>query len=226
MRVSAFYTFLSAPLLALGLAAAAGAENESAAVFAKKCASCHTFGKGDTVGPDLKGVTSRRPRPWLVSWIQSSDRLIRAGDPQGILLFKKYKQQRMPDHDLSKVQVEALLDYLEAEGPLQAAAPRRRASAATRQEVEFGKDLFLGKVALANGGVACATCHSVSKNTAGSLGSDLTRAYAKYQDKGLTSMLERTCFPRLPSADGTAPVTAKESFALKAFLHRANDEAR
>ena len=54
---------------------------DAAATFARKCSSCHTFGRGVLIGPDLKGVTDRRTREWLAAWVASSERLIRAGDP-------------------------------------------------------------------------------------------------------------------------------------------------
>jgi cytochrome c2 len=227
MRANPCWSGLLTALLLAGVPSIARAESEASGVFSRKCSSCHSFGKGDLVGPDLKGVTERRARPWLVSWILSSDRMIRAGDPAGVALFRKYKQQRMPDHDLTTPQIEALLDYLAAGGPeAEANAQARPAHMASTEEVELGEKLFYGKVTLAHGGVSCVSCHSVLKQrAAGSLGPDLTHAYSKYQDKGLASLLERACFPRLPAADGVSPVTANESFALKAFLHRA-DESR
>src|SRR5262245_19774725 len=84
----------------LGSIAAATAA-EPATVFKTKCSSCHTFGKGDLVGPDLKGATDRHPRSWLIAWIRSSESVIRRGDRAGLALFRQYRQQRMPDHELS-----------------------------------------------------------------------------------------------------------------------------
>src|SRR5690242_1465252 len=49
-------------------------------VFNRRCTACHTFGKGVKVGPDLKGVTLRRPRAWLLSFIRSSQSMINSGD--------------------------------------------------------------------------------------------------------------------------------------------------
>jgi protein SCO1/2 len=43
-------------------------------VFNQRCTACHTFGKGVKVGPDLKGVTARRQRPWLLKFVRSSQR--------------------------------------------------------------------------------------------------------------------------------------------------------
>jgi mono/diheme cytochrome c family protein len=201
--------------------------NDAAALFARKCSSCHTFGKGDSVGPDLKGVTQRRTEAWLASWIRSSETMIRAGDAVGVALYNKYKQQRMPDHDLSDAQVHGLLEYLASGGPeAENAAQMRLASTASEEEVQLGRELFYGKVKLSSGGVSCASCHSVFKERAiGSFGSDLTRAYSKYQDKDISTLLRRACFPRVPAANGTPPVTDKECFAIKAFLRETDVES-
>ena len=41
------------------------------AMYKKVCAACHTIGVGDKVGPDLRGVTERRDRAWLVSYLRN-----------------------------------------------------------------------------------------------------------------------------------------------------------
>src|SRR5581483_6674649 len=52
-------------------AAPAARADDGQAIFTSKCAACHTIGKGKTVGPDLKGVTSKESHDWLVKWISS-----------------------------------------------------------------------------------------------------------------------------------------------------------
>ena len=39
-------------------------------MFKKICTGCHTIGVGDKVGPDLRGVTERRDRAWLVRYLR------------------------------------------------------------------------------------------------------------------------------------------------------------
>ena len=41
------------------------------AMYKKICAPCHTIGVGDKVGPDLRGVTERRDRAWLASYLRN-----------------------------------------------------------------------------------------------------------------------------------------------------------
>src|ERR1043166_7153940 len=38
-------------------------------LFRSRCSACHTIGKGDGVGPDLAGVTTRRDRAWLTRYL-------------------------------------------------------------------------------------------------------------------------------------------------------------
>jgi mono/diheme cytochrome c family protein len=211
----------AAAVLILVTPAAAAAPDDPAATFSTKCSSCHTVGGGDLIGPDLKGVTARRPRGWLVSWIRSSERMIRKGDPAAVALFRRYRQQQMPDHQLSEAQVERLLDYLAAGGPeAEARKATRLASTAGPDDVRLGRDLFFGRHSMAASAVACSSCHTIrDQDTAGgSLGPDLTGVYTRYQDKALSRFLERKCLPRRPAARDRRGVTSDESFALRAYL--------
>src|SRR2546427_8328530 len=90
---------------------------EAATIFNKRCTACHTFGKGVKVGPDLKGVTERRTRDWLLHFIRSSSSTIQSGDPTATKLFREFKQERMPDwDDLTPEQIASILDYFALNG--------------------------------------------------------------------------------------------------------------
>ena len=202
-----------------GFSASAQDNVESSTLFKTKCSSCHTFGKGDLVGPDLKAVNERHSRPWLIAWIRSSATLIDKGDREATALFRKYRQQRMPDHDLSDDQIAALLDYLAADGPAADERPRiRLANSATREEIALGQRLFFGATRLASGGLACAACHSLSRRGGfgGSLAADLSDIYAKYLDRALDRKLRQ-------AATHSAGVAEHESLALRAFLRAVSD---
>jgi mono/diheme cytochrome c family protein len=211
-------------VLACLVAPLGAAETDPATTFARKCSSCHTFGRGVLVGPDLKGATDRHSRPWLTAWISSSETLIRSGDPAAAALFTRFKSQRMPDQSLASGDLSALIDYLAAGGPeADARKKNRRADTATAQEIEMGRSLFTGGRPLANGGASCFSCHRVGElaGAGGSLGPDLSTAYARYQDRGLAALLARGCFPRARPTLVRAILTDQEAFALKAFLRPA-----
>ena len=65
---------------------------EAKGIFRKRCMACHTFGKGIKVGPDLKGVTDRRQREWLLNFIRSSSNVIQSGDRVATRLFVEFKR--------------------------------------------------------------------------------------------------------------------------------------
>jgi len=195
---------------------------EAAATFNKRCTACHTYGKGIKVGPDLKGVTERRKRDWLLKFIHASSLVIKAGDPTATALFAQFKQQRMPDWtDLSEKQINDILDYVAVGGPDIKPADERNAELATPSDIENGRQLFSGEKHLKYGAQACVVCHSVDDaGWGGSLGPNLTKTYFQYQDRALTEFLRHPCFQWSTSDPGTHYLTARESFTLKAFLRQ------
>jgi cytochrome c2 len=194
---------------------------EAAATFNKRCTACHTFGKGIKVGPDLKDVNQRRKREWLLRFIHESSSVIQSGDPTATALFAQFKQQRMPDWtDLSEKQINDILDYLAVGGPDIKPPDERNAGLATPTEIEAGRHLFYGQTTLKYGAKACASCHSLQGSAlrGGTLGPELTSVYFKYQDEALTLFLRHPCFGWDSTGSATSYLTARESFALKAFL--------
>jgi mono/diheme cytochrome c family protein len=196
---------------------------EAAATFNKRCSACHTYGKGIKVGPDLKGVTERRKRDWLIKFIHASSVVIKSGDLTATDLFAQFKQQRMPDWtDLSEKQINDILDYVAIGGPDIKPADERSAELGAAADAENGRDLFSGRKGLKYGAQACAACHSVQGAVwGGSLGPDLSKTYFKYQDRALTEFLRHPCFQWGTGAPETHYLTAKESFSLKVFLRQA-----
>src|SRR5512140_1823044 len=63
-------------------------------VFFTQCAACHTIGGGESIGPDLKGLTKIRDPEWLKKIIQVPETLLDEGDPLANALLKKYKNVR------------------------------------------------------------------------------------------------------------------------------------
>ncbi len=90
-----------------------------AGMFQQKCAKCHTVGKGDRVGPDLKRVSQRRKREWLIGFIQKPSAYLDS-DEEAIKMLKKFNNVRMEDLNLSTADVEGMLEYISAasEGPV------------------------------------------------------------------------------------------------------------
>jgi mono/diheme cytochrome c family protein len=213
-------------LLAASLVVASATANavDAKRVFNQRCSACHTYGHGVKVGPDLKGVTARRARPWLVEFVRSSQSVIKRGDPTATELFRKFKGQRMPDwSDLTPADVGTIMDWFAADGPEQKEPDERDAALATAADLARARALFDGAAPLASGGLACGRCHRVAAEDGrgGTLGPALGGAYLKYRDRALTLFLRRPCTPRQPEASAPRYLTPDESFALKAYLRQA-----
>jgi protein SCO1 len=85
-----------------------------ATMFRTRCAACHTLGGGDSVGPDLLGVTNARSRDWLTRYILGPDKMLERRDPVAVALFNRYNKVKMPNLHLVPVDVKTLLDYFES----------------------------------------------------------------------------------------------------------------
>lgn len=96
-------------------APAAGATTGDSAkggtAFQAMCAGCHTIGGGDRTGPDLKGITTKRPHDWLVSFITAPDKVIAGGDPTAAALLQQYGIP-MPNLGVSAGGAEDILAYI------------------------------------------------------------------------------------------------------------------
>jgi mono/diheme cytochrome c family protein len=219
---SAFTVFVFLFLLDSAAHAAPGAA-DAKKIFNQRCTACHSYGHGIKVGPDLKGVTARRNRPWLLKFVRSSQTVIGAGDPVAVNLYSDFKKQRMPDWtDLSEEQIGAILDWFAVNGPEQKEPDERNAILATAQDLETARALFTGQAPLTYGGMACNGCHTirtVDGAAGGTLGPDLTMAYLRYQDRAMTLFLKHPCFPRTP--EKPEYLTPQESFQLKAYMRKA-----
>jgi len=212
----------------IGLAAQSSSDVAPDLLFARQCSGCHTIGKGDLIGPDLKGVAARHERPWLLRFIRSSREVIDGGDKAAAALFERYKRQRMPDHDFTPAQVDALLAYIATVKT--AAGDARSAEAATDADVRFGFNLFVGRLPLTTR-APCSACHSVRHplvdwtTTMATFAPELSLVYERYQDKPLDAFLRVPCCSRRPEAPVTHVLTPDESFAVRAFLRDAARQA-
>lgn len=76
------------------------------------CLGCHTVGVGRAAGPDLFGVTERRPVDWLKGFLKNTDEYLDT-DPVAQGLLKQYNNQRMPNMRLTDQDIDALIHYLQ-----------------------------------------------------------------------------------------------------------------
>ena len=97
------------------------------AMYKKICAPCHTIGVGDKVGPDLRGVTERRERAWLVRYLRNPPAMLAMNDPVARELAAKFDPVRMPNLRLSEQDADDLISFLHQENAklVEAPAPAR-----------------------------------------------------------------------------------------------------
>ncbi|MBI5850478.1 MAG: cytochrome c [Planctomycetes bacterium] len=96
------------------------------AVFKEKCTACHTIGSGKLVGPDLAGVTTRRPEEWLFRQIKEPQVLIAEKDPVVMELLAASNNVQMVPLGLLDDQIRSVIEYLkstEGHGPVDAGVP-------------------------------------------------------------------------------------------------------
>jgi protein SCO1 len=86
-------------------------------MFRTRCAACHTVGKGDSIGPDLAGLTSRREKAWVARYLREPETMLAEKDPIATALFEKYKNVRMPNLALKDDEIKALLGQIEKLSP-------------------------------------------------------------------------------------------------------------
>ena len=84
-------------------------------MFRNRCSACHTIGKGDRIGPDLRGVTTRREREWLARFIHNPELMRARKDPIALELSAKYEGVLMPSLELATYEVLDLIGYLDEE---------------------------------------------------------------------------------------------------------------
>lgn len=193
--------------------------------FKLKCSPCHTLGKGKLVGPDLAGVTKRLEEAWLLKFIKSSQTVINGGDEYAKQKFEEFNKVVMPDAGLNDTEIKTLLTYIESQGGTAitqtTVSTIRPLSEATPNNVENGKKLFSGELRLVNGGASCVSCHNVPDVTilgGGNLALDLTNAYTRLNEAGLTNMIQTQPFPVMKQAFINNAITDEEVFYLSAYL--------
>lgn len=177
------------------------ADGES--VFTANCVACHSTGSNAIVGPGLEGLADRA----------TSDGYIRESivDP-GAIVVDGF-QNIMPGTfgaSLSPGDLDDLVAYLGTLGTTGAGSPEPGVTSAqaTAGDRDRGENLFTGPRRFKNRGPSCSACHSSSGIGAlggGTLGPDLTGAYARLGDVMIlwpeTSQTMKPIFTERPLTD-------------------------
>lgn len=195
--------------------------------YRKNCLSCHTIGGRRLVGPDLKDVTQRKDREWLLRFLEDPKAVIDSGDPYAQQIVKESHGFVMPAiNGLDRARGEALLNLIEAESKLEKSDfAGKRAGAElpfTAADVTHGKEIVVGARALANGGPACISCHTLrdlGSLGGGRLGPDLTNTYQKMGGRrNLSAWLSSPPTPIMQSVYKAHALKQDEILPLVAYL--------
>ena len=123
--LSSWKTRSTAPVPSYAQAQQLNIRDKGQYIFATHCAACHSIGHGDTIGPDLQGITETRTQEWLTHFIQDPDKLLAENDSLAVSLFEKYGQVQMPNLRLAGEDVSAIIQFLHAAAPVVRSAATR-----------------------------------------------------------------------------------------------------
>lgn len=208
-------------------AAPAAADDAVLNDFRQNCFSCHTVGGGRLTGPDLKDVSKRRSRVWLLNFVQGPKKMIDSGDADAVRLRDEFRGVVMPDiSGMTQARAEALLALVDAESKLEKSKFRGLSlidRPLTAADVAAGRALFSGTERLKNGAPACFSCHSIGglggPFGGGALGPDLTEAISRLGgDKALAAWLVAPVTPVMRPVFQRQPLHESEILPLVAYL--------
>ncbi len=103
------------------------------ALYVKACASCHTVGHGDRVGPDLQDVSTRRDRAWLTRIISRPDAVLASNDPIARELKTRFPTVAMPNLGLSEQDAADVLHYIDSKSGGDKGSPGKTLAATIKQ---------------------------------------------------------------------------------------------
>jgi mono/diheme cytochrome c family protein len=133
-------------------------------LFRNQCSQCHGIGH-QIIGPGLSSIPKTRTNAWLIDFIKNSQKVIQSGEPHANLLYKNFKNTKMPSFDyLSNEQINAILLYIktESEAPVYIGGVNgRNVLSENRSRIQDNPEpenrshraLFISKVAITLAGI-------------------------------------------------------------------------
>lgn len=82
---------------------------EGKLLFESKCSACHKIGE-EYIGPDLKGVTTRRSPEWIMNMILNPENMVKE-DPIAKELLAKFNGTPMANQGLTEQEARKILEY-------------------------------------------------------------------------------------------------------------------
>ncbi|MFI5154216.1 MAG: c-type cytochrome [Chitinophagales bacterium] len=89
--------------------------DEGKSIFIARCAACHNVNV-KLIGPALAGVDQRRSMEWIISFVHSSQSMVKNNDQAALALFTEFNKIPMPDHpDIKSDQVRSIIDFVKSQ---------------------------------------------------------------------------------------------------------------
>ncbi len=200
--------------------------------FRQNCLSCHTIGGGQLTGPDLKNLSKRQERAWLIDFMMNPRAVIDGGDTYAKKIFEESRKLYMPTPPgITRERAEKLLDLIEAESQLEESQFRGlQISTApfTDADRSSGRAIFLGTQPLETGGAACISCHSMHDSPVlggGRLGPDLTNIYERLKGRAaLSAWLMAPGTETMQPIFKNHPMSSEEINSLAAYFESTTSE--
>ncbi|NIK74283.1 mono/diheme cytochrome c family protein [Thermonema lapsum] len=82
---------------------------EGKRLFGAKCSACHKIGE-EYIGPDLKGITTRRSPEWIMNMMLNPENMVKE-DPIAKELVLKFNGTLMVNQGLTKEEARKILEY-------------------------------------------------------------------------------------------------------------------
>ncbi len=123
----------------------AGDTEKGEKLFKQNCASCHSIGDNKVIGPGLKGVMDRVPKPaeaWLAKWVKNSRAVIASGDAYAVKVFNDNGKVDMPAQAVSDEEIKAIFEYVQ-NPPVKKETPGDQASGTSTQKDEGSPTLLI-----------------------------------------------------------------------------------
>ncbi len=214
------------------------AQNKGEELFKSVCVACHTINKGRLVGPDLSGVYKIRNDEWLISFIRSSQQLIKSGDSSAVAIYDEYNRIPMPDNKFSDEQILSIIQYIKDTDLTSSTevSPAVAVTAVPKDSLDMqfnvettsrGRSLFSGYIPFTNGASPCNACHNINDQTilgGGNLALDLTGSYIKLGPAGLKAIISNPPFPVMKTAMINHEITEDEIQALLSLLKSVSEQ--
>jgi len=194
-----------------------------AAVYQAKCASCHQADGSGVAGafPPLAG----NPNSADAAYVES---VVSEGLSGSIEVLGSTYNSVMPAVELSSDELAAVVAYVGTLAEAGGEPTPTTATPAVAADAANGRKLFKGTVGFAEGGAACAACHSagdIGFRGGSGLGPDLSDVHDRFGgDAGLAAWLSSPASETMQPLFTDRPLTSGEVADLTAFLATTTDD--